>query len=256
MRADQRRWIVPDKVGSEDDRQAYWEHAHGEADYESVFSVGEDENVRRAIMEELRRAEPLREILIAGCGSRIDLQKEVLEKVTDAQVTATDFDKVIALARARYVHPRLRYVALESGERFDGRFDVVIAINVLVMSRDRANRDLLDEWAAALSPGGRLVALTPALFCGLDLGLLSERADIYECVDIEGSAWIERHQGIRQIEYSPLRLRRIVKEAGLRLESLRLVFLEGRSSREQSRLHYGIVDDDLIVYEQLVVAKR
>jgi SAM-dependent methyltransferase len=257
MSSAERRWLVPDTDGSAPDRKGYWERAHGEARYSDVFSVGEDDGVRRIVVDAALAAVPCEEILLVGCGSRTDLQEELLSRApADTRVVATDFEKVVEVARARFTHPRLSYVSLESQPRYVHRFDAVVAVNVLVNDSDLANRELLDEWAAALSASGRLVSLLPILCAGYELGTLAERDDLLRCLDLERSRWIEERQGISQIEYLPLRLRRILKESGLRLQDLRIVFLEGAQSREQTRLHYGISDHDLAVYEQLVVATR
>lgn len=253
----ERRWLLPDPSGARRDDKDYWEKEHCDLDYGSTFSVGEDEAVTNTIVDEALGSSPCTDILIAGCGSRIDLQRALLSRAPcHTHVIATDFAAVIDLARDRYSHPRLTYAALESTAPFVQAFDVVIAVNVLVMEGDLANRELVQSWAQALRYGGTLVVLAPVLFCGQELALLTGRRDLWESLDLKGSSWLEGRQGIREVEYSPLRLRRALKEAGLRLSDMRLVFLEGSSSREQSRTAYGLDDDDLLVYEQLVTATR
>jgi SAM-dependent methyltransferase len=257
MEPSEYRWLVPDAADGQRDDKAYWEAEHRDREYETTFSVGEDAGLIDTIIDEALLASPCREILIVGCGSRIDLQSKLLERApADTNITATDFAAVVELARERFSHPRLTYVALEHAEPFIDAFDVVIAVNVLVMDSDAANRALVDAWARALNEHGRLVMLAPLLFCGQDLALLSGRSDIAECLDLDRSSWTEKRQGTREIEYSPLRMRRILKEAGLRLTNLRVVFLDGPSSREEARRSYDLDDDDLLVYEQLVVARR
>jgi SAM-dependent methyltransferase len=253
----ERRWLLPDPGGARGDDKGYWEKEHCDLDYNSTFSVGEDEALTNAIIREALSTSPRTDILIAGCGSRIDMQRALLSRAPcHTKVIATDYAAVIALARNRFSHPRLTYAALESTAPFVQRFDVVIAVNVLVMESDLANRELVQSWTQALRYGGTLVVLAPVLFCGQELALLTGRDDLWECLDLKGSSWLERRQGTREVEYSPLRLRRVLKEAGLRLADIRLVFLEGSSSREQSRTAYGLDDDDLLVYEQLVTATR
>jgi SAM-dependent methyltransferase len=253
----ERRWLLPDPTGPRRDDKGYWETEHRGHDYESTFSVGEDQALTDAVIHEALSSSPRKDILIAGCGSRIDLQRALLTHAPrDAQVVATDFAAVIALSRDRFSHPRLTYAALESTPPFAQAFDIVIAVNVLVMDSDLANRELVRSWARALRYGGRLILLAPVLFCGQDLALLTGRRDLWDCLDLERSSWLERRQGKSEVEYSPLRLRRVLREAGLRMTDIRLVFLEGASSREQSRVAYGLDDDDLLVYEQLVTAIR
>jgi SAM-dependent methyltransferase len=248
------RWPIPDEETSRADGRAYWESVHRDDDYESVFSVGEDEAVMDAVISEALACDA-RDILIAGCGSRVELQRALLDS-DQVSVTATDYAEVVAMAGSRCAHARLRYLALEDRPVLVEEFDVVVAVNVLVKSSDKANRALVKEWARALKPGGRLVMLVPILFCGLDLALLTARRDLWECLDLERSSWIERAQGVRQIEYSPLRIRRVLREAGLRLSDLRLIFLESATSRAQARTSYELDDEDLLIYEQLVVARR
>jgi SAM-dependent methyltransferase len=249
------RWPIRDEEASLADDRAYWESVHRDDDYESVFGVGEDEAVVDAVVAEAI-AGGARDVLIAGCGSRVELQRELLDRAREVSVTATDYAGVVAIARARCAHAHLRYLALEDRPELLEEFDVVVSVNVLVKSSDEANRALVKEWARALKPGGRLVMLVPILFCGLDLALLTGRRDLWECLDLERSSWIERAQGVRQIEYSPLRIRRVLREAGLRLSDLRLIFLESATSRAQTRSGYELDDEDLLIYEQLVVARR
>lgn len=251
------RWLIPDLPENQSDVRRFWEEQHRDCDYMTTFSVGEDAEVRSSIIEYVLECSPCNDILIVGCGSRTHLQEALLARLSSsARVVATDYSEVIAVAQQRFSHPQLTYVALENQRAFVEQFDAVVAVNVLVMASDQANRALVREWACALRHGGSLVLLAPLLFCGLELALLTEREDLCECLDLDGSAWTEKHQGMRQIEYSPLRLRRILKEAGLRQTDMRIVFLDGPTSREQSRVHYDLDDPDLVVYEQLVTATR
>lgn len=250
------RWLIPEPP-ERPDRRAYWISAHDEHHYDDVFSVSEDDAVRRCIVAAALESGARQEILIVGCGSRIALQRDLIAGTgDDTKITATDYQAVVDLARSRYSHPRLTYVALEEQAVFERRFDVVIAVNVMVSDSDRENRRLLAEWSAALVPAGRLVALAPILSSGYELGTLADRPDLLQCLRCEESRWVEKHQGITEIEYLPMRLRRILKEVGLGLLDLRIVFFEGPESRRQTLVHYGIDDDDLLVYEQLIVAIR
>ncbi len=251
------RWLIEGDDDLPEDRRRLWEREHLERDYETTFSVGEDEGVIAQVVDATLGTPRHRDILIAGCGSRTELQQHLLDRApADTEVVATDFAPVISRAAERFSHPRLTYASLEDARNWKQRFDVVVAVNVLVMERDLENRSLLREWATMLREGGTLVALLPMLFCGLELALLSGRDDLWACLDLEGSSWREKHQNIKQIEYSPLRLRRALAEVGLRLNDLRIVFLAADSSRRQARIHYALDDEDLLVYEQLIVAMR
>jgi SAM-dependent methyltransferase len=251
------KWLIEANGDPRTDLQRAWEQEHLERGYETTFSVGEDMGVTSGVVDAVLGAHRHRDILIAGCGSRTELQQHLVGRApADVAVVATDFAAVISRAEERFSHPRLSYVSLEDAKGWRQRFDVAVAVNVLLMERDLENRALLREWATMLKEGGTLVALLPALFCGLELAMLSGRDDLRACLDLEGSSWREKRQNTRQVEYSPLRLRRILAEAGLRLDDLRIVFLAGPSSRRQGRTHYGLEDEDLLVYEQLVVATR
>lgn len=251
------RWVIEGDGRPTQDQRLLWEHEHLVRDYETTFSVGEDEEVMEQVTDAVLRAKSCRDVLIAGCGSRTDLQRLLLERAPAAtELVATDFPPIIAKAAKRFSHPRLTYASLEQASAWRGRFDVIVAVNVLVMEQDLENRLLLQGWAAMLREGGTFVGLLPMLFCGLDLALLSRRDDLWSCLDLDGSSWREGLQGVSQIEYSPLRLRRVLAEAGLRLDDLRIVFLAGSSSRSQARTHYQLDDEDLLVYEQLVTASR
>lgn len=250
------RWLIPEPAEGQD-RKEYWVGVHSEHQYGDVFSVTEDDAVRRQIVAAVLDAPGSRELLVVGCGSRVVLQQDLIASTgDDTKITATDYQGVVELAQAQYSHPRLRYVALEDQEVFENRFDVVVAINVMISDSDRENRRLLAEWSTALVRHGRLVALAPILSAGYELGTLGDRPDLLQCLQCNESRWTEKHQGITEIEYLPLRVRRILKEVGLGLLELRIVFFEGPGSRRQTLVHYGIDDDDLLVYEQLMVAIR
>ncbi len=250
------KWLIPGALVPARDVRLYWERAHSSADYETTFSVGDYNGVRLAFAEQLARSSPRVRVLLAGCGSRTTMQEHMLACFQDIHITATDYESVIRLARERFQHPRLRYAALEQDELDRGSFDLVLAVNVLVMSTDIANRELMREWAQMLRPGGRLIALVPYLYCGHELAALSGSPELRACLDLERSTWTERRQGYSEVEYAPLRLRRITKEAGLELRDLSIVFLESPSSRRQTREHYGLGDQDLLVYELLLTAQR
>jgi SAM-dependent methyltransferase len=251
------KWVIEDDGRPSQGQQLFWEREHLAKDYETTFSVGEDEEVMERVVDAVLEADSCQDILVAGCGSRTDLQRQLLDRAPAlTEVVATDFAPVVAKAAGRFSHPRLTYASLEQASGWRRRFDVVVAVNVLVMEGDLENRSLLREWSAMLREGGTFVGLLPMLFCGIDLALLSGRDDLWSCLDLDRSSWHERLQGIRQIEYSPLRLRRVLAETGLRLDDLRIVFLAGPSSRAQARIHYELDDEDLLVYEQLVVASR
>jgi SAM-dependent methyltransferase len=250
------KWLLPAPGSSSEAREAYWEQAHVEHGYEDVYSVSEDARFVRTLVDAVLRSGPVRQVLLAGCGSRTVVQQALLAAAPpDCRLTATDFAPVIEVAERDFAHPRLRYLALGSDDATTA-YDCVVAVNVLVSDSDRANRDLVRDWAAQLVNGGRLVLFLPVLFAGLDLALLSGREDLRSCLDLERSTWTERLQGVEQIEYSPLRLRRVLSEAGLVVEELQLVFLEDESSRRQAQRHYGLDDPDLAIYEQLVIARR
>ena len=253
------KWLIEgDGDGSPSaDRRRFWEKEHLGRGYESTFSVGDDEGVMSRVVDATLAGAACRDVLVAGCGSRTELQRRLLDRApSGTEVVASDFPLVIAQAEERFAHPRLTYASIEETVAWKRRFDVVVAVNVLVMERDAENRSLLADWGRMLKPGGTLVALLPMLFCGLDLAMLSGRDDLLSCLDLEGSSWREEHQGINQVEYSPLRLRRALAEAGLRLDDLRLLFLAGPTSRRQAGDHYGLDDEDLLVYEQLLIATR
>jgi SAM-dependent methyltransferase len=251
------KWLIEDDGRPATDRRLFWTDEHVSRDYERTFSVGEDADVTSRVVDATLAGAACDCLLVAGCGSRVELQRCLLDRAPSmTEVVASDFPSVIARAEERFIHPRLKYVTIEESKDWKRRFDVVVAVNVLIMERDVDNRSLLGRWAQMLKPGGTLVALLPTLFCGLDLAMLSGRDDLFACLDLERSSWREAHQGIGQIEYSPLRLRRVLAEAGLRLDDLRIVFLASPDSRRQAREHYALDDEDLLVYEQLVVATR
>lgn len=248
------RWLIPDPDEPLPTRTT-WERIHEEG-YTDVFSVSEDATVRRRIVELTLELRPNRVVLV-GCGSRTHVQRDLLDRGKPAlEVVAADFEGVIALACNDFNHSRLSYLPVAQLDERVGDFDCVVAVNVAVSGSDRTNRRMIGDWSRLLKDGGRLVSLMPIFSCGLEWAQLTGRRDIGCHLNLERSSWYEERQETSQVEYMPLRLRRVLLEAGLSLQHLEILFLADDNSRGELERVYGLTDPDLLVYEQLLVAVR
>lgn len=237
------------------DEGLYWAKVHKD-DYESVFSVTQDRALLAQILKIVSR-EPAADILIPGCGTHTHLQRALLEQPDQAisSLVCTDFDQVVSLVRPRLQSPLVQFLGRPTQDlEFESAFDVALVINSVVSANDALNRAMIKRIVAALKTGGRLIGLFPTVFTDIDL--LSLGHNNQPVIDTRRNLIFESTQGVWQLAYSPLRLRLILREAGLEISEMRIVFLESDEFLEQAREHYGITDPDLAVWELLVEAHK
>ena len=237
------------------DEERYWQDVH-EDNYDTVFSVTQDGALLGQILDVVAR-DTTRDILIPGCGTRTHLQQALLDRFGPSieTIICTDFEPVVSLARPRLSSPQVEFVGCPTQElAFEEVFSVAIVVNSVVSADDALNRAMLGRISAGLRSGGRLIGLFPTIFTDIDL--LSLGHDNQPVIDVRRNLIFESVQGVWQLAYSPLRLRLILKEAGLQLSDMRIVFLDSEEFLKQGREYYGIVDPDLPIWQLLVEARK
>jgi SAM-dependent methyltransferase len=249
------RHLLKPVVGAEYE-EAYWGKAHDAGYEDSVYSVTQDQALLDRALRPLERR-PHSRILVPGCGTLPHLQHHLLRRFdgTVEKIVCTDFPAVVDLARKNLESPLVEFegAATESLHHVDA-FDAAIVINSIVSSSDERNRSAVSRVVRALKPGGLFIGLFPTVFTDIDLISLGHDND--PPVDLRKNLVFETGQGVWQLAYTPLRLRLILREAGLVLDEMQLVFLDSPEFSDLSRQYYGIDDPDLALYEILVVATR
>jgi hypothetical protein len=247
------KWLIPDSERLPDQaKQAYWEQVHQDH-YQSVWSVTEDEDLRERISAVITK-EKLTTVAIVGSGSRMHLERHLLKTHPNLKIICTDYPKVIELAKEKLMDPRLSYLAMDSRElKLDQLVDGIIIVNSVVSESDSENRSIISACAQNLRWGGLLIGLFPTAFYLLEKELLTNEQ---QALDLSRSTVYEPHQKLEQVFYTPLRLRRILKEAGLSLKTMEVYFCDSEHFLKETERHYQTEDADLAIYEHLVIARR
>jgi SAM-dependent methyltransferase len=237
------------------DESLYWRGVH-EAGYESVFSVTQDSALLAQIIEIVVRKKSA-EVLIPGCGTFTHLQEALLGLGGSpvSSLVCTDFEHVTSLVRPRLQSSIVQFLGCQTQDLpFACKFDTAIVVNSIVSANDELNRLTIKRIVSALKPGGRLIALFPTVFDDIDLTSLGHENQ--PVIDVPRNLIFESTQGVWQLAYSPLRLRLILKEAGLEVSEMRVVFLDSDDMLRRTREYYGIKDSDLPIWELLVEATK
>jgi len=254
-----RKWpIAPKTVLSDAERRQYWETTHAEENYETVWSMTEDPDVRNKLTREIQAIDRYEKILVPGCGSKTVLEQQFAERLSDVrEICCTDYPGVVEVARRHCQHEKIRYEARDLRHlNFDREWDIVAIVNSVLSESDAENRQILKSCFEALAPGGALVGMFPTIFAPIDIAYLEKTRDRLQYVDLERSSLYETKQKIWQIFYTPLRLRQILKEAGYRLEKMEIFFCDSPYFLEHSRQYYGMDDPDNVIYEFSIVARK
>jgi SAM-dependent methyltransferase len=252
------KWqIKPRNALSTVERRAYWERAHVDEDYERVWSMTADVGVRAKLVEELGAVASLKRVAIPGCGSRTLLERSLATAYPQAEFLCTDFRAVVEAAARRFDHPRVSYLDRDSAHLgWRDEVDAVVVVNSILSESDAENRAILASCWQALRPGGLLVGLFPTVLATVDIASVERSEARMRLADLERSSFYEEKQGLEQIFYTPLRLRVVLREAQFELEKMEVFFCDSPYFLEHGREYYGLLDDDLVIYEHLVVARK
>lgn len=254
----ERKWLIDEPPGrlQPDERARYWERVHQESDYADVYSLTDDRALRELLVADLREA-GARRILIPGCGSRTALQREIVERLPGASLTCVDFAGVVEVAARRFSDARVEYRAADvTTLQVDEPYDAVVHVTSVVSESDTENRDIVQRTVAALKPGGLLLGVFPTVFATLDIAHTTNEVWRAERVDLPTSTYSEAKQAVSQIFYTPLRLRRIVREAGLTDVAMSLFFNDSPYLRSEGARHYDLQDEDAVLYHLYVRGRR
>jgi SAM-dependent methyltransferase len=261
------KWLIPEDDGPEFDTprrpdEEYWHRSHLIDDYADVFSVSEDPGLQSRIIEIIKsKRSPAEDIviLIPGCGSRMALERHLSAELPRAQIVGTDFAPVVEMLNAGAGdHPSISYQARDTQDLgYQSQFDFAVVINSILSNSDRRNRTMISSVYNSLKHGGHLIGLFPTIFATIDIAQCEPNERWRERLyDIRTSRYYEETQQQSQIFYTPLRLRRILGEAGFEDLRIELFFCDSeRLLRESSRI-YRLDGADLALYEFLIKARK
>jgi SAM-dependent methyltransferase len=276
------KWVIPSShhlaSKSLEEEKAKWDENH--EDYaNNAFSMTQDPEICKALVRPNQCSgfdipnSPDIKVLLPGCGSEIYLQKTLLEFCPQiGQVYCTDFSKTAikkaqenwknANGDSRLNNQQIVFEEVDSTRiteqrpDWQNRFDYVLLVNAVVSSEDEANRQMIGEFGKVLKPGGKLYGFFPTIYCFLEIAYLSKNHA--HCLTegfidlphntVWGVDWRDP-----QIYYSPLRLNRIFKEAGLKRLSLETYFLD--SDILAPAFEQDIGHDDPDIYEWTLLAR-
>ncbi len=217
----------------------------------------DDKEVRNKILNEILNFGSPKNILIPGCGSKVFLQNEIAERLPDANILCTDYSGVIEVAKKQPTKDNIHYKALNSTNLgFKDKYDVVIIVNSILSESDEENRAILLSCNKSLKPGGIMLGYFPTIFASIDIAYLEPTKDRMSLVDIDKSSFYEEKQNLWQIFYTPLRLRRILKQTNFIMDKMEIHFCDSDYFTNQTREYYDITNNDLVIYEHFVILHK
>jgi len=244
------------------DARDYWDLRHGRLQYENVYSVTEDPELRTKLVEILRAVispHVPSKVLVPGCGSRALLEQDLVESFPRTSVLATDYPGVAAAAAARLCHRRVEFAGRDTRcLGLQSEFDAAVVINSVLSECDHENRAMLQSIHTALKPNGLLVGLFPTIFAPADVGFCEERERWrLELVDLPRSRYcFDEYAGATHILYTPLRLRAVLREVGFAALRMEIFFCESPRLRNEAFRVYGLEGEDVVLYELLVTSRK
>ena len=252
------KWeIEHDSILLDSDRKKYWEHTHAVENYETVWSLTDDIEVREKIIDALSSYEDISKILIPGCGSKVLLQNEIADRFPKSLIVCSDYQGVIDIAKKKESRENIGYMALDSTNLgFENEWDVVIIVNSILSESHIENRDILKSCYRALKQDGVLLGFFPTIFASVDIAYLESEENMSLSIDLTKSSFYEKKQKIWQIFYTPLRLRYLLKEVNFIRDKMEIFFCDSEYFTAHSKEYYGIEDVDLPVYELFVIAYK
>lgn len=250
-------WNIENAELTPIDRKKYWEDTHYNKNYKTVWSMTEDIGVRDKILYQLSLQKPLSKILIPGCGSKVLLQNDIGAKYPKTSIVCSDYEKVIEVAKHQDNVKNIEYMALDSANiGMQDEFDVVVIVNSILSDSHKENIAILNSCFQSLKPGGKLIGFFPTVFAIIDIASIENNHDRMKLVTLEKSSFYEEKQKIRQVFYTPLRLRHILKEVGFIRDVVEVFFCDSEYFTRHSNKYYGIKNSDTPIYEHFVVVHK
>lgn len=275
------KWLIPSsqRLASKslEEEKAFWDENH--KDYaNNTFSLTQDPKICKTLVRPERSPgfdipnSPDIKVLIPGCGSEIYLQKTLLEFCPNiGQVCCTDFSKTAiekaveswfqALGDSRLKNQQFVFELADSTKlteqkpEWKDKFDYILLVNTVVSSEDETNRQMIREFAKVLKPGGKIYGYFPTTLCFLEIAYFSRNHA--HCItegyiDVYGNKVWDAEWRDAQIYYTPLRLNRIFKEAGLKRLSLEIDVLDSEPFVSMFKEMIGHDDPDIYLWQLLV----
>jgi hypothetical protein len=276
------KWLIPSsqRLASKslEEEKAEWDEIH--KDYTgATFSLTQDPNLCKTLIHPYNQSScfnipnsPDIQVLIPNCGSEIHLQKALLEFCPQiGKVYCTDFSKT-GIEKAwenwqksegdsRLNSQELVFEVVDSTKiteekpDWKEKFDYVLAVAAVVSSEDEINRQIIHGFSKVLKPGGKLYGFFPTIFSPLEIAHLSKQHAYWVTeglVNIGHNTLHGLYWHYRQIHYTPLRLNRIFKEAGLKRLNFEIYFLDSEVLTNVLKENIEHDDPDICLWDLLV----
>jgi len=195
--------------------------------------------------------------MVLGCGSRTELQRDLAANAEVEEVCCIDYPEVIEIAKREFSDPKVKYQASNLANLgLTCEYEAIVNVMSIVSENDIENRDILASSYEALKYNGIFIGFFPTIICPLEISLIDQERISANRIDLPRNTFFESHQGLNQIFYMPLRLRRIIKETGFQLHKMEIYFYESKYALEQATTHYSLSDEDMLIYGLYVVAYK
>lgn len=263
-------WDIPDSCRTLplSGEREYWagEHKRG---YE-VLSLSDAPSIRNRICDSVKshilgHLAGNAKILVAGCGTSTELELALSEELPTADIVCGDFPKVVAIAEKNFAKARdalpgdysnIRYKPVDSTSiTARGHYDIIITVNSVLSSKHATNQKIMENFCAALKPGGKVIGLFPTIAALSDIESVTGKKHPHK-IDKDRNAFFEETQGVEQILYSPLRFRHLAVSAGFVVERLEILFFDSDDIAPAVKQYYKefmAEDEDVVLYEMFAL---
>lgn len=238
------------KVGKKED----WDENYQKFQYEDVWSITEDIEVCKKLTTRIN--EDSKKILIPGCGSKTHLQDYINAIYNNVEIFCTDWSRyALEIAKGSKNENNAYYLIDDMTEmQFESdTFDNIIISNSILSGNDKQNRKMVGECYRVLKEGGILSGLFPSIFSIYEISYLDNRFEYLRkdgIINIENNTFYEKTQGLHQIFYTPIRLRRIFEENKFRIDKFELFFCNTEHLLKENERIYNIPrESDLVPWE-------
>ena len=275
------KWPIPsaNRLTSKslEQEKEFWDKNH--EDYaNTTFSLTQDPKICKDLVCPDRSPgynipnSPDIKVLIPGCGSEIYLQKTLLEFCPQiGQIYCTDFSKTAiekaqenwknADGESRLNNQQIVFEEVDSTRiteqkpDLQDKFDYVLLVNSVVSRDDETNRQMIREFGKVLKPGGKIYGYFQSTLCYLEIAYFSRKHA--HCVtegfiDVYGNKVWDAQWQYAQIYYTPLRLNRIFKEAGLKRLNIEIDFFDSEPFVSMFKKMIEHDDPDIFMWHLLV----
>ncbi len=255
------KWLIDrSDLRTKSETEAYWSNVYDNHDYENVWSVTNDPVFNNYVVQKLTSLNISGSLAIPGCGSKSILENTIAEKCPQiTEIIGTDFQRVIAHAAKNSLNPKINYKAIDTEnlpQEHKNYFSAGVVVNSILSDSDAENRKMIQAIFESLKPGGYLLGFFPTVFASVDLAYLEKTRDRLDLVNIQNSTIYEPKQNATQIFYTPLRLRSILKNTGYDIVSFEIYFCDSEHFIAESKDHYSLEDEDLVIYEHFVICQK